>query len=127
MLFQIIYQSWFESERDVTVGRTACWASQVAYRWGSCPPNSIHRVHGTQRLCAQPARKLVDVVVQVLVLDVVECSVVSAPHPGPERFQPTDAHLSPDTLSITVAYGMMVLQVIINPVLIGEFLRFGVH
>ena len=59
--------------------------------------------------------------------DAVECSVVSAPHPGPERFQPTDVHLSLDVLSVTVAYGVMVLQVIISPVLIGEFLIFGIH
>ena len=33
----------------------------------------------------------------------------------------------PCALFITVAYGVMVLQVIICPVLIGEFLGFSVH
>ena len=63
----------------------------------------------------------------MLGFEAVECSVVSAPHQVTERFHPTEVHRSPDTLSITVAYGMMVLQVIIYPGLIGEFLGFGVH
>ena len=83
--------------------------------------NRAHHPH------AQLPCKLVDMAVQALGLNVAERPVVPEPYQDPEQLYSVDVHLVPDVLAVAVFYGLVVLQTVVRPVLVGEFLRAGVR